>query len=193
MGKPEPWKRPRVTGLVSRMRKHAATLRRNRRGATIIEFALVATPLAALIVAIFQTSLTFFAQQTLETAAEKSVRQLMTGQAQQASMTSAQFQALACSNLPSFMNCNNLYIDVEQADSFADVSTTPPTITYNAKGAINNAFIYNPGGAGSINVAKIMYIWHEQRGPLGFNLSNLTGDNRLLIATSAFKAEPYDQ
>lgn len=39
---------------------------RDRRGATAVEFALVATPFLALLVAIVQTFLVFFAQEMLE-------------------------------------------------------------------------------------------------------------------------------
>jgi Flp pilus assembly protein TadG len=190
MGKLGPWNRPVVSGLVSRMRKHAAALRRDTRGVTIIEFAFVAAPLAALLVAILQTSLTFFAQQTLESAAEKSVRQLMTGQAQQANMTAAQFKTLACSKLPIFMQCANLYVDVQTATTFSSANTATPTITYSSGNPVIPV-TYAPGGSGAINVAKFMYIWHEQKGPLGFDLSTLTTGDRLLIATSVFKTEPY--
>ncbi|MEO5865660.1 MAG: TadE/TadG family type IV pilus assembly protein [Sphingomonas sp.] len=156
-----------------------------------LEFALIIVPLAALMIAILQTSLAFFAQQTLETTAEKSVRQLMTGQAQQANMTQAQFKTLVCSKLPSFMTCSNVIVDVQSAASFGAVSTAPPTLTYDASGNITNSWKYTPGGAGAINVAKIMYIWSVQSGPLGFDISTMSSGKRLLIATAVFKTEPY--
>jgi Flp pilus assembly protein TadG len=172
------------------MRKHGGALLRDRSGVTIIEFAFVAAPLAALLFAILQTSLTFLVQQTLETVSEASVRSLMTGQAQQNNMTADQFKTLACSKLPSFMNCANLTIDVEQATTFSAANTSTPTITYkNGQPVIPSA--YTPGGSGAINVAKFMYIWHEQKGPLGFDLSTLTTGDRLLMATAVFKTEPY--
>lgn len=166
-------------------------LARDRRGAAALEFALVATPLGALMVAILQTSLTYFAQQTLETTAEKSVRQLMTGQAQSAGMTQAQFKTLVCSKLPSFMKCSNVLIDVQQATAFSDVTTAPPTLTYDGSGNVSNSFQYTPGTQGAINVVKIMYVWNVQKGPLGFDLSTMSSGARLLIVTSVFKTEPY--
>jgi len=160
------------------------------RGATLVEFGFVITPFAALMVAILQTSLTFFAQQNLETAAEKSVRQLMTGQAQRAGMTQAQFKALVCTKIPTFMKCSNVIIDVRQASSFSTASTSTPTITYDGSGnAVQGA--YTPGIGGTVNVVKIMYIWDVQKGPLGFDLSTLSSGKRLLISTSVFRVEPY--
>lgn len=170
--------------------RFVARVRRDRRGNAATEFALIAPPLAALIVAILQTSLTFFAQQTLETTAEKSVRQLITGQAQAAATTQAQFNTSVCSKLPAFMKCANVVIDVRQATAFSAVDTAAPTITYDAQGKITNK-TFAPGGPGTINVAKIMYLWKEQKGPFGLDLSNMAGGQRLLIATSVFKTEPY--
>ncbi|MFZ5794232.1 MAG: TadE/TadG family type IV pilus assembly protein [Pseudomonadota bacterium] len=178
---------PRFVAGPSRVR----ALARDDRGSAAVEFALVVTPLIALMIAIVQTSLTFFAQQNLETTAEKSVRALLTGTAQTSGMTQAQFKTLACSKLPAFMKCANLLIDVQAATAFSAVATAPPTITYDSNGNVNNAFQYAPGGTGSINVVKMMYLWDTQKGPLGFDLSTLSGGKRLLIATSVFKTEPY--
>src|SRR6266581_1507167 len=58
--------------------------RRNRRGSTVVEFALVAPMFIALLFAIIETALMFFASQVLETALQDSARLIMTGQAQTA-------------------------------------------------------------------------------------------------------------
>jgi Flp pilus assembly protein TadG len=176
--------------LARRAPKSIGAIRTDVRGATLVEFGFVITPFAALMVAILQTSLTFFAQQNLETAAEKSVRQLMTGQAQRASMTQAQFKALVCTKIPTFMQCSKVIVDVQQASSFATISTAPPTITYDGSGNANQG-AYTPGIGGTINIVKIMYIWDEQKGPLGFDLSTMSSGKRLLITTSVFRVEPY--
>ncbi len=54
---------------------------RDRRGATAIEFALIALPFFALMMAILETFLTFFASQTIETAVNRGARLIRTGQA----------------------------------------------------------------------------------------------------------------
>ena len=183
-----------LKAFASKLRRSAPkslrAIRSDERGATLVEFGFVITPFAALMVAILQTSLTFFAQQNLETAAEKSVRQLMTGQAQRANMSQTQFKALVCTKIPTFMKCSNVIVDVQQASSFATVSTAPPTITYDASGTAKQG-AYTPGIGGTINIVKIMYIWDEQKGPLGFDLSTMSSGKRLLITTSVFRVEPY--
>jgi Flp pilus assembly protein TadG len=160
------------------------------RGAALIEFAFVVGPLMALMVAILQTSLTYFAQQNLETTAEKSVRQLLTGAAQTNNMSQAQFKTLVCSKLPSFMKCENVIVDVQVASNFSSANTGVPTLTYDSSGNVNNSWVYQPGIPGQITVARIMYVWDVSKGPLGFDLSTLSVGKRLLISTSVFKTEP---
>lgn len=168
-----------------------ATLRRDRRGAALVEFAIIVGPFLALIIAILQTSLTYFAQQNLETTAEKSVRQLLTGSAQKSGMTKPQFQTLVCSKLPAFMSCSNVIVDVQAASNFSSANTGTPTLTYDADGNVNNSWVYQPGVPGQITVARIMYVWDVSKGPLGFDLSTMSNGKRLLIATSVFQTEPY--
>ena len=46
---------------------------------------------------------------------------------------------------------------------------------------------YQPGGPGDIVVVRLFYQW-----PIYVSLlSNMTGNNRLLVATSAFRNEPF--
>jgi len=164
------------------------------RGGAAIEFAFIAAPLAALMIAILQTSLVFFAQQNLETTAEKSARLLLVGSSQQAGKTSTQFRSDVCATLPFFMrtnNCANLMIDVRTVNSFSDATVSQPSLTYDSNGNVTNTWQYAPGGAGTINVIRVMYIWKVQKGPFSFDLSTMSSNRRLLFATAVFKVEPY--
>jgi Flp pilus assembly protein TadG len=55
-------------------------------GATAVEFALVAAPFFAMLVALFQTALVFFASRVLDETTEQASRYIMTGQAQQSNI-----------------------------------------------------------------------------------------------------------
>ena len=73
--------------IVERMKRllrcnAARRLLRQQDGAAAIEFGLVAAPFLALVFAILETAIVFFAGQALETAAADSARLIMTGQAQ---------------------------------------------------------------------------------------------------------------
>ena len=163
----------------------------DRRGATAVEFALVAAPFIALLVATIQTFLVFFAQQLLETSVNESSRQILTGQAQAQSMTQGQFAKVVCSNLPILFNCNGLMIDVKVAASWSTANTGLPNLTFDSKGNVTNAWQFNPGSPGDIVIVRVMYQWPVFLGPLGFTLANLANGNRLIMSSTAFMNEAY--
>lgn len=176
-------------------RKLPALLRvfcRDERAATALEFALVSMPFFALLIAILEIALVFFAQQAIETTGEAASRLIMTGQAQSNGWTGAQYRTQVCKSLPPFLSCSKLMIDVQtvSSGSFNDANVGTPTITYK-NGVPSNVWSYSPGGIGDIEIVRVMYLWPIATGPLGFNLSNQSTGNRLLISTSVAKTEPY--
>ena len=76
---------------------------RRKDGSVAIEFGMVAAPFFALLFAIMETAIVFFAGQALETAVADSARLIMTGQAQSAgfdagrSRTQSARRSTACS------------------------------------------------------------------------------------------------
>jgi Flp pilus assembly protein TadG len=162
--------------------------RRSRGGSAAIEFALVAPVFFVLLFAIIETAIMFFASQVLETITQESARMILTGQAQTASYSQAQFQTYVCSQIPALFSCSNVYVDVESYPAFTSV-------TINSQIDSNNNFInnmqYNPGGPGDIVVVRVFYAWQMFVTGLGYNISNLSGNKRLLVATAAFRNEPY--
>ncbi len=163
----------------------------DRSGTSTIEFALVGPAFIAVMAATFQSAYVFVIGQGLQTVAEDSARILMTGQAQKASMTAAQFKTAACQSLPKFMNCSKLMIDVRVENAFSSANLNGPTLTYNGAGAVTNAFSFNTGSQGSIVVVRVMYLLPVVNGPLNFRLANQPGSKRLMMATSVLKTEYY--
>jgi Flp pilus assembly protein TadG len=159
-----------------------------RRGSPAVEFALVAAPFVALLVAIMQVGLIYFAQEALESAVEQTARLVLTGQS--ASMTQSQFATALCNNSPGLFTCANFMIDLQPATSFANANVTQPTLTFNGSGQVSNTWQYNTGTPGDIMVMRVMYEWPVFLGPLGFNLSNEPNSMLLMMATSVFRNEP---
>lgn len=159
-------------------------------GATAVEFALVGAPFLALMIAVIQTFLVFFAQQTLETVTRQSARLVLTGQVQAQQMTQAVFKQKVCDQVVIFFTCSGLMVDMQVANAWSSANTATPTLTFDAKGAVSNVWQYNPGNAGDIVVLRVMYVWPVVLGPLGFNLSNLSNGNRLIMSSAAFQNEP---
>jgi Flp pilus assembly protein TadG len=182
------------TARLSRMKPcRVRTVRRFARdddGAAAVEFGMVAAPFLALMFAIMETALVFFAGQTLETAVADSARLIMTGQAQSQSFNAAQFKTQVCNKVGGLFDCSGgLYVDVKTYSSFGSVDNSPPV---DANGNLKtSSFGYTPGGPGDIVVVRLMYQWPVYASLLGFNLGNMAGNKRLLMATAAFRNEPY--
>ena len=82
---------------------------------TAVEFALVAAPFLALLVATFETALVFFAGRVLDEVTEEASRYILTGQAQQSNMTQAQFLTLRLHRLE-HRRARQRTVQLQQAD-----------------------------------------------------------------------------
>ena len=162
---------------------------RGEDGIAAVEFGIVAAPFLALMFAIMETAIVFFASQTLETAVADSARLIMTGQAQIQSFTQAQFKTAVCAKILGLFDCaNGIKIDVKTYCVFCSVTIAKPL---DANGNLLTNFGYTPGGPGDIVVVRLMYQWPVYVSLLGFNLADMAGSKRLIIATAAFRNEPY--
>jgi Flp pilus assembly protein TadG len=180
---------------------------RNRKGSAVVQFALVAPLFFALLFAIVETALMFFGSQILETVAQDAARAIQTGQAQNGSAavcggspcTQATFKTYVCSQIPAILTCNNLSVDVQNYPSFSNITITNPI---DSNGNLNSGgFGYNPGASSSCtgnsscsnSIVKVTlyYPWQLFVTGLGYNISNLSGNQRLLSAVAVFRNEPY--
>jgi len=158
-------------------------------GMAAVEFGLVAAPFFALLFAIIETAIVFFAGQALETTVADSARLIMTGQAQTQSFDATAFKNAVCAKIYGLFNCQrDVYVDVRTFSSFSSVTMPSPI---DAQGNFQSNFQYQPGGPGDIVVVRLFYQYPVYVSLLGFNLSNIHGGYRLLAATSAFRNEPY--
>ena len=169
---------------------------RDSKGATAVEFALIATPFLALITGLIQTFLIFFAQSVLENAVRASARQILTGQVQtaDASLTPAAamaaFHQIVCNNANVLFTCAGLMVDVEVANNWSTANVAMPALTYDTNGNVNNNWQFNPGTAGDIVVVRVMYLWPVFFGPLAYNWGNQANGSREIMASAAFQNEP---
>jgi len=162
---------------------------RQQEGAAAVEFGLVAAPFLALVFAIIETAVVFFASQALETAAGDSARLILTGQAQKAGWDQAAFKNAVCTKIYGLFDCaNGVSVDVKKFSSFSSISVQSPV---DGQGNMTNNFSYQPGGPGDIVVVRLFYQWPVYVSLLGFNLADMAGGKRLLAATVAFRNEPY--
>jgi|SRR5271165_3713398 len=168
----------------------AGRLVHRRDGSATVEFGLVAVPFIALLFAIVETAIVFFAGQALETAVADSARLILTGQAQNQNFNATAFKNAVCANVYGLFDCQNgIYIDVETFSSFSSVTMPSPV---DSQGNFQSSgFGYQPGGPGDIVVVRLFYQYPVYVSLLGFNLANVNGGKHLLTATAAFRNEPY--
>jgi Flp pilus assembly protein TadG len=161
------------------MRRAFTRLRRrasDARGGAAVEFALVAAPFLALLFAIIETAMVFYAGATMEAAVQDAARQVRIGQAR----TEAEFRQALCARIGPATDCGAIEVEVRPIDGFADAQGWSP-----GPGG------FNPGQAGQIILASAR---HERRliaPDLGLGLANRPGNRRLITAASAFRNEPF--
>jgi Flp pilus assembly protein TadG len=174
-----------------RLARLSRRFRRGKDGATIVEFAMVITPFLALLFAIIETALVFYASQVLETATADSARMILTGQAQKSGLTQATFKTNLCGRLQALFNCaSGVHIDVQKYASFSGINLQPPL---DEDGNVDTStFGYQPGIQGDVVVVRVVYQWPTFVRQFGLDLSTLPNGKRLLMSTAAFRNEPYN-
>jgi Flp pilus assembly protein TadG len=172
-------------------RSIASRFVRQRDGATTVEFALVVVPFLAVLFAIIQSAMVFFASQALRTAASYGGRLIMTGQAQAQGFDAAKFKNAVCSNINGMFNCAaSVFVDVKTYSAFSSINNNALPVDANGNLQTGN-FGYQTGGPNDIVVVRLMYQLPVHVSLLGLNMSNMAGGNRLVMATVAFRNELY--
>lgn len=176
-----------------------AAFRRSRDGATAVEFGILALPFLFLMFSILEIAMVFWSTQVLETAVANASRQIYTGQFQSdagnqnktAAQLAANFKTALCSNITTLFDCNRVSIDIRNASNFAGatppsaVKTTGTTKTYDASG-----FTYETVGAKQIALVTAAMEYPVMVRMLA-TTGGLSNGNRIIMATAAFRTEPY--
>lgn len=164
----------------------------SRGGTTAVEFALIAPPFLALLIAILQLASYLFAQQALQTATTAAGRLILTGQVQNANLTQTLFKTNdVCPLLPALFTCSNLYVNVQSYNDFGAASTTIPTLSISSSGTVSSTGAYSLGGPGEVMVLQLVYPWKIITGPLGALLPNFSNGYSEIMGITAFRVEPY--
>ncbi|WP_297512860.1 TadE/TadG family type IV pilus assembly protein [uncultured Caulobacter sp.] len=172
-----------------RLARLAGRFARAERGATAVEFALVAIPFLMLVFAIIELGLVFLVSLTLENAVIDAGRTIRTGEIQNSGGTASSFKTAVCNRMSwiGASTCGSaLQIDVR---TFADYATSA---TSASAGTVPTTMNWNPGTAGSIVLVRAYYTWPLITPLLQTGLQSSNG-KRIIYAATAFTNEPYDQ
>ena len=162
--------------------------RRNRRGSAAVEFALVAPVFFALLFAIIESAMVFFAGQVLETGVQDSGRLLYTSQ----NVSQVQFKQDFCNRVGALFPCDSL-------DLCLDVRRYAPGTVITLNDPIDAGGNYVPNCVWQdplpnyTMVVRAFYPWPLFVTGLGYNIANVgrgsTSSSRLLAATAAFRPQ----
>lgn len=179
-------------------RIHLRALGSNSSGASALEFALVAGPFLVLLFGILAVGLVYVVNMSLEKAVDQGARLIRTGEAQSQGFDAARFKSEVCKYLIAPLSCSGLKLDVRSFSSFGGSNLTNPL---DSSGNLKSGFSYAPGVGGDIVIVRAFYEWDLLSKlpimPIWKNLSvdtrlsNMPDGNRLLIATVAFRNEPF--
>lgn len=189
-------------GILGRMAsKLGGSLRRDQRGTTAIEFAMVVGPFLALLFAIMEVSLIYFVEFSIDNGVHKAARLIRTGKVQQGKLSQNAFKHIVCSDIPAFIGCeSNVIVDVRSFDTFSQAaSDLPHPLT--ASGSLSGNFTkFVPGGPSKVVVVSLYYDWPlmaklpglgDFTGKTGLSLGNMPDGSRLISASTAFRTEAY--
>ena len=162
---------------------------RERKGASALEFALIATPFLVMLFGLFEICLIFIATTTLEHGATEAARKIRTGELQASDNSAAAFKQLVCDNSFGILDCNDrLQVDVRVFDNFKNTSGASPI----KDGAVDaTALQFDAGQGNEIVLARVYYEWNLITPVVSAPLSNLEDNKRLLQASVAFRNEPF--
>ena len=185
-----------------RARRRSRFLRRflkNREGATAVEFALVAVPFFTLLFAIIETALIFWSSQVLETAVANASRRIYTGQFQTANSGLSDPQEIAeifrnevCDNVVALFDCRaRVRVDIQRFPGGFPASGLP--LPVNDGNFDASDFGYQPSGPGEVVVVRAAMPYPVIMSLMTPSMSNLNGNQRLIMASAAFRNEPFSQ
>jgi len=184
------WREKRDVILKSPVKRAASRMMADKKGATAVEFAIVALPFFALLGAIMETALVFFAGMMLEHGLSRSAREIRTGELQLAGGSSEEFRNAVCSRTAGLVDCARLRIDVRTLASFGGAAPLP----LDDDGMVDMESVgFVPGNPGDIVLVRAFYDWPLFVPNLGLGMSNMAGNRRLLTATMAFRNEPFQE
>ncbi|MEM9670538.1 MAG: TadE/TadG family type IV pilus assembly protein [Pseudomonadota bacterium] len=163
----------------------------DKRGATALEFALVAAPLLFMLTAILEVGVVFVMSVAVEHGISQASRAIRTGQFQTGGLTESEFRTAVCAEFLGLLPCDgNLFIDVRTFASFGDSQNVSP-IDPDTQDFDSSEFQFNPGNRDEVVVARAFYEWNLITPGLTSIFSNTSNNSYLISATTAFRNEPF--
>jgi Flp pilus assembly protein TadG len=167
--------------------------RRDENGATAVEFALISVPFFMLLMTTVEMALVLWTSQQMEEAVFQGSRTMLTGESRtiynNPGTAAAQFRDAVCVNMTLISNCTSrLTVDVRTFASFGAATSSSPITA----GVLNTAgFGFQPVTPSSIVVVRAVLSYPLTMSTWSTTFANLTNGERALMASIAFRTEPF--
>ena len=193
---------------IARLRSCTArSFTRDRRGATAIEFSLLALPFVFAMFAILEYGYVYLINASMDNAVALSARLIRTGRAQTTSfsyfdpvsrttkntsvpMTSSDFANLVCANMTWVANCaGSLQVSAEVQSGYTGQTSTPPT----QNGQLRTNLPFNMGADRCIVLIHSYYTWQMITPTIWSSATKLNNNGILLTSGALILNEAYSQ
>lgn len=168
------------------------SLVRDTRGATMIEFAILAPIFFAILTAILETSLQFFAAQVLESGVYDTSRSIRVGEANRDKWEIADYKKNVCDRLYGlFGDCADMHINVRQINDFqsADYSV-PLDLNCIEDCDWTEDEVWTTGTSSGVVIVQVYYRYPSIL-QFPYAPNRLPDGRTLLSAATVFRNEPF--
>lgn len=162
---------------------------REERGATAVEFAILAFPFFAFILTILDVAVMMFVERSVKAGTDQHARYVRTGRIPD-SVTANDFRKCLCrSYFFSFVACDDVKVDLRTLAKWGAPPQTPRDANDNT--VDDDGFQFDAGGESEIKLLSVYVTWPRLT-PIGAQAGSQTADGRFVITSrSAFRTEPY--
>lgn len=179
-------------GLKHQAARTGRAFRRNRKGATAVEFAMIAPLFLGSLFAIMETGTLYLKTTALEAGVEEAKRVTMTGQVAGAGNASAQlakFKSAFCDQAGWIIPCDAMKWDVRAFQTFG--ASAMPNRLKADKTFDETDLQFNPGKPCEIVVIRGYYMTKSITGIIRNDVAQLSSGDVVITGAAAFKNEPY--
>lgn len=179
-------------------RQAPARFCKDESGAHAVEFALVGMPFLFMISAIVEIAMAFWSTQVLETAVANAARELYTGQFQQdganqnqsAADLRTKMKGKVCGYVTALFNCTaKVSVDIQTFSNYGEANALKSPMDAN-RNYDTSSYGYKSPAANQISVVRAS-MEYPVFVPMLSPSAKLASGNRLIVATSTFRTEPY--
>ena len=167
---------------------------RSDKGATAVEFALVAPVFFLLLGVLIETSLMMFTEYAIQSGVQEAARMVRTGEMQQGSVTAANFKNKICETAGIVVDCVGKVTVLVQSDvTFAKLSGSLPAFINIGPDVSNNPYpvVYTPGGRLQPAAVVATFDWKFTMPGMNY-LGNINSNAaRRLVGFAIFQNEPF--